>query len=109
MGLSPWILFILGGVLVLFALYVFFARIVPIMDEVMAPGSPLTQWAILLITAFAIFLWSSGIRLLTRYPDPQWLFGLLGVFAFGAVAFVCRPRAIVTRTTATVTSVRNTR
>jgi hypothetical protein len=91
-GLSPWILFILGGVFVLAALHVFFTRIVPTMNEVVAEGSRLTQWAILLLTSFAIFLWGSGIRLLSVYPNPQWLFGLLGVVAFVAASFAYRPK-----------------
>lgn len=62
-------------------MYVLFAR-----------GNRPTEWAILVMTAFLLFLWGSGIRVVTGiYPDPQWLFGLTGFAAFAAALFVCRP------------------
>ena len=42
-------------------------------------------WAILLMAAFILFMWGSGMRAMSTYPDPQWVFGLLGLAAFGAV------------------------
>ena len=34
------------------------------------------------ITAFFMFLWESGIRILSLYPDRQWKFGLIGLVGF---------------------------
>jgi hypothetical protein len=93
LGLSPWILFIVGTLLIIVALHVLFTKIVPVMDTLFARGNRLTEWAILAMTSFVMFLWGSGIRLLERYPDPQWIFGLVGVVALVAALFIFRPRA----------------
>lgn len=37
------------------------------------------------MTAFILFLWGSGMRAMSTYPDPQWVFGLTGLAAFVAV------------------------
>jgi len=94
LGLSPWILFVAGTLLIMVALYVLFRRILPIMDDVVAGGNRLTEWAILLITALILFLWGSGMRAMSLYPNPQWMFGLLGVAAFGVVVFIFHPKQI---------------
>ncbi len=85
LGLSPWILFVLGTLAIIFGLFVLFGKVTTIMDDVIAKGNPLTESAILLMTAFILFLWGSGIRVMSMYPDPQWMFGLIGVAAFGIV------------------------
>jgi hypothetical protein len=92
LGLSPWILFITGTLLVLLGLYVLFQKILPIMYALFARENRLTEWSILAISAFCLFLWGSGLRVVCYvYPDPQWMFGLSGFAAFGAVMFLCRP------------------
>jgi len=35
-----------------------------------------------LAAGFIMFLWGSGLRIMSLYPDPQWKVGLIGVFAF---------------------------
>jgi hypothetical protein len=52
------------------------------MDDVVARGNRLTYWTFVVATAFVLFLWGSGIRIVSLYPDPQWMFGLIGVAAF---------------------------
>ena len=92
LGLSPWILFIAGTLLIMVGLYVLFRRILPLMYAIFARGNRLSEWMILLLTAFFLFLWGSGIRVvLYVYPDPQWMFGLLGFAAFCLVLVVCNP------------------
>lgn len=62
------------------------------MNARFAAGNPLGQWLILGLTAFALFVWGSGLRVVLHvYPDPQWLFGLLGFAAFGAALALCNP------------------
>jgi hypothetical protein len=82
LALSPWILFVSGTLLIMFALYVLFRKIMPLLCNVIAPGNRLTYWTILVMTAFILFLWGSGMRAMSMYPDPQWMFGLIGVAAF---------------------------
>jgi len=92
LGLSPWILFVAGTLMIMVGLYVLFRKILPLMYAVFAWGNRLNEWAILLMTAFFLFLWGSGIRVVFYvYPDPQWMFGLLGFAAFGVVLFACNP------------------
>ncbi|MBN1553515.1 MAG: hypothetical protein JXA11_02130 [Phycisphaerae bacterium] len=100
LGLSPWILFVVGTVLVLLGVYILFRNILPVMYTLFARGSRLTEWAILLFSAFVLFLWGSGLRVVCYvYPDPQWMFGLSGFAAFGAVLFLCRPGGETNRET----------
>jgi hypothetical protein len=62
------------------------------MDTVFAPGNRLLAWIILVMTAFFLFLWGSGIRVVSAVsPDPQWMFGLLGFAAFGLVIIASNP------------------
>jgi hypothetical protein len=92
LNLSPWYLFIAGNLLLLFALTVLFRKAVPRMYSLFASENPVTQWLILILTAFFLFLWGSGIRVVSYiYPDPQWIFGLIGFAAFPAVLFFYRP------------------
>ncbi|MBN2686781.1 MAG: hypothetical protein JXR85_01270 [Deltaproteobacteria bacterium] len=92
LGLSPWILFIAGTLVILVGLYILFRKILPRMYAAFAQGNRLTEWMIFSVTAFLLFLWGSGLRVVFYiYPDPQWMFGLLGFAAFGIVLFTCNP------------------
>ena len=92
LGLSPWLLFIGGSLAVVLGLYVLFGEIIPRMYTVFARGNRLLEWIILIMTAFLFFLWGSGIRVVSAvYPDPQWMFGLLGFLAFGLVIIASNP------------------
>lgn len=98
LGLSPWILFVAGTLIILVGLYVLFRKILPRMYAVFAQGNRLTEWMILSVTAFFLFMWGSGIRIVFYiYPDPQWMFGLLGFAAFGVVLFACNPSRYINR------------
>lgn len=92
LGLSPWILFICGTLFIMVGLYVIFRVILPRMYDLFAQGNQFTEWMIFLLTSFFLFLWGSGIRVVFYiYPDPQWMFGLIGFAAFGIVLLVCNP------------------
>jgi len=90
--ISPWFLFIAGSLAILAGLRVLFGGILPRMNAVFAGGNRSLESTILLLTAFFLFLWGSGLRVaLYVYPDPQWMFGLLGFAAFFTVLAVYGP------------------
>jgi hypothetical protein len=92
LGLSPWILFVAGTLMIMVGLYVLFRKILPLMYAIFARENRLNEWMILSMTAFFLFLWGSGIRVVFYvYPDPQWMFGLLGFAAFGVVLVLFNP------------------
>jgi len=81
--ISPWLLFVAGSLAILAGLRVLFGEILPRMKTAFAGENRSLEWTILLLTAFFLFLWGSGLRVvLYVYPDPQWMFGLLGFAAF---------------------------
>jgi len=92
LGLNPWLLFFFGTILVLVLLYYLLLRVLPGMYVVVARGSRVIKIVILGFSAFAIFIWGSGLRVvLYVYPDPQWMMGLAGFAAFGLAIWLCRP------------------
>lgn len=98
MGLSPWVIFTAGSLAVAAGLYILFKKILPEMYTVFAQGNRLNQWMILIMTCFILFIWGSGMRvILYSYPDPQWMFGLLGPAAFALVLITCRPQQKTSR------------
>ena len=96
LNLSPWFVFIIGTFGVVAGLFVLFKKVLPEMFELFAKDNRLTQWIILVLTAFILFIWGSGLRVvLYVYPDPQWMLGLLGFAAFILVTVTCRPKEVV--------------
>jgi hypothetical protein len=92
MGLSPWFIFIVGSLAIVVGLYFLFRETIPRMYAIFARGNRPTEWAILVMTAFFLFIWGSGIRVVFDvYPNPQWMFGLLGFAAFVTVLVACSP------------------
>ena len=92
MELSPWFLFIAGSLALALALYILYRRALPRMYELFAPENPMLQWTILAVSAFVIFFWGSGLRVLFYvYPDPQWAFGLLAFPCAALVLYCFRP------------------
>ena len=92
MELSPWWLFIFGSLALAVALYIFYRRALPRMFALIAPNNPMLQWTILAASAFALFFWGSGLRVMFYvYPDPQWAFGLLAFPAAAVVLYCFRP------------------
>lgn len=82
LGISPWFLFIIGSALVVLALWFLFKIMLPIMDGAVARGNRVTYWAFVFATGFILFVWGSAIRVMAIYPDPGWVFGLIGLPAF---------------------------
>ena len=92
LGLNPWLLFVFGNILVMILLYFVLMRALPGMYVVVAEGSRIMQYLFLFLTAFAIFIWGSGLRVvLYIWPNPQWMMGLIGFAAFGLAIWFCRP------------------
>ena len=92
MGLSPWYLFVLGSAALGLLLYLYFRKALPRLWSAFAKENPALQWASLTLSAFIVFFWGSGIRVMAHvYPDPQWLFGLLGFPAFFLCLYWFRP------------------
>lgn len=81
MSMSPWILFVAGTAFLIVALWVLARRVGPKLDA-FTDRSRLVHWAVVLSTAFILFLWGSGLRMISLYPEPQWRAGLVGVAAF---------------------------
>ncbi|WP_432734915.1 hypothetical protein [Maridesulfovibrio sp. FT414] len=92
-GLSHWWLFIVGTALLSWALWAFYSRILPRMQEIVFPDNRLGQWVLLALTSFIIFLWGSGIRVMLYVEGPQWLFGLVGILLMFFTLFRFRPGA----------------
>jgi hypothetical protein len=80
-GLSPWPLFIAGTVFLCLALGQFLRRTTPRLDCVME-WSRTEHTMVVGFTAFVMFLWGSGLRVMALYPDRQWKWGLIGVAGF---------------------------
>ncbi len=92
LDLSPWFLFVAGTLMILVGLHFIFRQILPRMYDWFARGNRLTEWMILLTTAFLLFLWGSGIRVVFYVsPDPQWVFGLIGFAAFFLTPILFNP------------------
>lgn len=92
LNISPWFVCITGTLAGIGGLYFLFKKILPLMYASFAEGNRASQWMILIMTAFIIFIWGSGLRVvLYVYPDPQWMLGLLGFAGFGAALVLFKP------------------
>jgi hypothetical protein len=81
--ISPWLLFAVGTVLLGLALAVLLKSVTPRIVQVLG-GSRSKHWIIVCFTGFIMFLWGSGLRIMSLYPDRQWKWGLIGLFGFVA-------------------------
>lgn len=93
-GLSPWWVFILGSTLLTWGLFIFYRHALPGLQALFARKNLSSQWMMLILTSFIIFLWGSGIRVMLYVPDSQWLFGLMGAPAFVLAVWFFRPGLI---------------
>ena len=94
LDISPWFLFISGTLFLTYALWVL-SRKVTARLSLYTDASRLEHWAIISSTAFVMFLWASGLRMMSLYPDPQWKTGLVGVAGFSGWLLAHRYRAPV--------------
>lgn len=83
LNISNWWLFLFGSAFLLVTLSVFTRRVVPRVDAFTGGGAGAHR-SLMVATAFVLFLWASGLRFLTLYPDPLWRVGLLGLVSFAA-------------------------
>lgn len=81
--LSPWFLFVAGTAFIVLALCILLGRVMPKL-EMVTGGSQTKHRIIVWFTAFILFLWGSGLRIMSLYPDRQWKWGLVGVVGFFA-------------------------
>jgi len=93
LGLSPWYLFLAGTAFILLTFYVFLYRVMPRLNVVVS-GSRSRYGTMVWMTAFIMFLWGSGLRVMSLYPDDQWKLGLIGLVAFPGWILADRYRSL---------------
>ena len=81
--LSPWFLFVAGTAFIVLAWCILLGRVMPKL-AVVTGGSQTKHRILVWFTAFVMFLWGSGLRIMSLYPDRQWKWGLVGVVGFFA-------------------------
>jgi hypothetical protein len=92
LGLSPWVLFFPGTLLILTWLYFLFYRVLPRANVVIAGDSQPVRYALLVLSAFFVFDWRSIFRVvLLPFPETEWIIGCAGVCACVLVIALCRP------------------
>ena len=92
LGLSPWVLFFPGTLLILVWLYFLFYRVLPRANVVIAGGSRPVRYILLCLSAFFVFDWRSIFRVvLLPFPEMGWVIGFAGIFACGLAIVLCRP------------------
>jgi hypothetical protein len=92
MEFSPWYLFVLGSLALGLLLYILYKKVMPRLWTLFAQDNPGLQWTILAMSAFILFFWGSGIRVMAYvYPDPQWAFGLIAFPASALVLYLFNP------------------
>ncbi len=90
--ISPWFLFFIGASLIVYALHIIFTNILPRIYLLFACTNRVLQYAILTMTAFIMFIWGSGLRIILYiYPERDWSFGLVGLIAFLVALTVYNP------------------
>lgn len=92
LGLSPWVLFFPGTLLILIFLRCLFFRILPRANVIIAGDSQPVRYAILFLAAFFVFDWRSIFRVLLLPPSSAgWEIGAIGLIACTVVIVLCRP------------------
>ena len=92
LGLSPWLLFLLGTSLILVGLYYLYGHVLPRMYAVVAGESRWVRYVILVFSAFYLFIFRGSIQNALSYsPNMEWATGLFGYAAFVVVLYFCRP------------------
>lgn len=92
LGLSPWVLFFPGTLLILLWLGVLFVRILPRANVIIAGDSQPVRYALLFLAAFFVFDWRSIFRVLLLPPGSAgWEIGAIALIACVLVIFISRP------------------
>lgn len=92
LGLSPWVLFFPGTLIILIWLYLLFCRVLPRANVIIAGDSQPIRYALLVLSAFFVFDWRSIFRVvLLPFPGTEWIIGFAGVAACVIVIVLCWP------------------
>jgi len=92
LGLSPWVLFFPGTLLILVWLYFLFGRVLPRANVVIAGDSRSVRYVLLGLSAFFVFDWRSIFRVVLQpFPETGWIIGFVGITACVLVILLCRP------------------
>ncbi|WP_292415657.1 hypothetical protein [Methanoregula sp.] len=92
LGLSPWVLFFPGTLLILLFLGILFFRILPRANVIIAGDSRPVRYALLFLAAFFVFDWRSIFRVILLPPSSAgWEIGAIALIACVLVILLCRP------------------
>jgi hypothetical protein len=92
LGLSPWVLFFPGTLLILTLLYFLFSRVLPRANVIVAGDSQPVRYALLVLSAFFVFDWRSIFRVvLLSFLGTEWIIGFAGISAYVLVIVLCWP------------------
>jgi hypothetical protein len=92
LGLSPWMIFIPGTLIILLWLYLLFWHVLPRANVIIAGDSQPVRYALLILSAFFVFDWRSVFRVvLLPFPGTEWITGFIGILACVLVIVLCRP------------------
>ena len=92
LGLSPWVLFFPGTLLILALLYLLFSRVLPRANVIVAGDSQPIRYALLVLSAFFVFDWRSIFRVvLLPFLGAEWVIGCAGISACVLVIVLCWP------------------
>jgi len=92
LGLSPWVLFFPGTILILLFLGILFFRILPRANVIIAGDSQPVRYALLFLAAFFVFDWRSIFRVILLPPSSAgWETGSIALIACILVILLCRP------------------
>ncbi|NLD57932.1 MAG: hypothetical protein GX651_07355 [Methanomicrobiales archaeon] len=92
LGLSPWVLFIAGTLLILVWLYILFCRVLPRANVIIAGDSTPIRYALLFLPAFFVFDWRSIFRVVeVPFLGTEWIIGFIGILACVLVIILCWP------------------
>jgi len=92
LGLSPWVLFFPGTILILLFLGILFFRILPRANVIIACDSRPVRYALLFLAAFFVFDWRSIFRIILLPPlSSGWEIGAIALIACVLIILLCRP------------------
>ncbi|MDD5144008.1 hypothetical protein [Methanoregula sp.] len=92
LGLSPWVLFFWGTILIFLLLGILFFRILPRANVIIAGDSRPVRYVLLFLAAFFVFDWRSIFCVILLPPaSAGWETGSIALIACVLVILLCRP------------------
>jgi hypothetical protein len=86
---SPWVIAIGLGIPFALALWHFFARILPDAETFLFPESPFSQWVLVLLTTYLVFVFFGGSGIRNYASISHWLSVISESILFPIVTVVC--------------------